>query len=94
MKDRNDVIPLLHTLRRPTFFTRDVDYYKTDLLHAGYCLVYLDVLADEAAEYVRRLLRHPLFRTQTQRMGKVIRIRPGGLSWWEAGAKAERVVSW
>ncbi len=94
MKDRNDIIPLLHTLRRPTFFTRDRDYYQADLRHAGYCLVFLEVTFDEAAEYIRRFLRHPSFRTQAQRMGKVVRVRHSGLSWWEAGGKAERAISW
>ena len=63
MKDRSEIIPLLHTLRRPTFFTRDHDFYKPDLCHPGYCLVFLDVAFDEAAEFIRRLLQHAAFRT-------------------------------
>ncbi len=94
MKDRNEVVPFLHTLRRPTFLTRDHDFYRADLLHHGYCLVLFDVKSREAAEFIRRFLRHPSFRTQAQRIGKVIRVRPSGLSWWEAGAKAERAASW
>ena len=43
MKDRNEIIPLLHSLRRPTLFTSDQDFYRPDWRHAGYCLVYLDV---------------------------------------------------
>lgn len=94
MTDRNDVIPLLHTLRRPTFFTSDIDFYKTDLRHAGYCLIFLDVLTDETAEYIRRFLRHPSFRTQSQRMGKIARVRPAGISWWEVGDESEHALSW
>src|SRR6266498_170925 len=75
MKDRNEIIPLLHSLRRITFFTRDHGYYKRDLLHAGYCLVWLDIAFDEAAEYIRRLLRHPAFRSEAQRIGRVVRVR-------------------
>jgi hypothetical protein len=52
MKDRSEIIPLLHTLRRPTFFTRDHDFYKADLCHPRYCLVFLDVAFDEAAEFI------------------------------------------
>lgn len=77
-----------------TFFTRDRDYYQADLPHAGYCLVFLDVAFDEAAAYIRRFLRHPAFRTQAQRMGKVIRVRPTGLSWWELGSATEHMISW
>jgi len=81
-------------LRRPTFFTRDEDFYKPNLRHSGYCLVHLDVLPEEVAEYIRRFLRHPSFRTQAQRMGKVVRVRHSGLAWWETGAKVEHAVSW
>jgi hypothetical protein len=34
MKDRNGVIPALHALRRPTFFTRDHGFYHPDS-HTG-----------------------------------------------------------
>ena len=70
MDDREEIIPLLHNLRRPTFFTRDEDFYHPWLRHPGYCLVFLDVRPDDAAHYIRRFLRHPSFRTQAQRMGK------------------------
>jgi hypothetical protein len=43
MEDREEIIPMLHTLRRPTFFTRDHDFYHPTLLHSGYCLVCLAV---------------------------------------------------
>jgi len=49
---------------------------------------------DEAAMYARRFLRHRSFRTQAQRMGKIIYVRPSGISWWEMGSKAERALSW
>jgi hypothetical protein len=80
MKDRSEIVPLLHTLHRPTFFTRDHDFYKSDLCHFGCCLVFLDVAFDEAAECIRRFLRHPAFRTQAERMGKVVRVHHNGVS--------------
>ncbi len=76
MKDHNDIIPLLHSLRRPTFFTRDQDYYDPELRHQNYCLVYLDVGPDEADEFIRRFLRHPSFRTQAEQMGNVLSAPP------------------
>lgn len=94
MKDRNDIIPRLHRLRRPTFFTHDADFYDPDLRHTGYCLVYLDVDEDEAAEYIRRVLRHPVFRTKAQRMGKVIRVRSSRLNFWQVGKKVEQAALW
>ena len=32
------IIPLLRTLKQPTFFTRDYDYFKQQLCNARYCL--------------------------------------------------------
>jgi uncharacterized protein (DUF433 family) len=81
MQDLEEIIPLLHSLGRLTFFTRDHDFYKPVLRHPQYCLVLLDVDMDEVAIYVRRFLRYPSFRTQARRMGKAIRVRPTSLSW-------------
>ena len=60
MKD-DEIIPFLHSLRRPTFFTRDLGFYDRSLCHAQYCLVCMAVGKYEAATFVRRLLRHPEF---------------------------------
>jgi hypothetical protein len=89
MKDREDILPLLHQLKPPTFFTLDHGFYHSTLLHQRYCLVFLDVWEDEAAEYIRRFLRHPEFRTQTQRMGKVVRVRHRSMSYWQIHVREE-----
>jgi len=94
MKDRTDIIPLLHTLRRPTFFTRDHGFYHPSLLHSAYCLVYLDVAFDEIADFIRRFLRYAFFRTQAQRMGKVVRVYHKGVSYWQVRVKKAHVLSW
>lgn len=94
MKDRDDIIPLLHTLRRPTFFTRDHGFYHPSLLHSAYCLVYLNVAFDEIADFIRRFLRHVTFRTQAQRMGKVVRVYHSGVSYWHVNVKKAQALSW
>jgi hypothetical protein len=93
-QDRDQIVPFLHSRRRPTFFTQDHDFYHPRLRHSGYCLVYLDVAPDEAADYIRRFLRHPSFRTQAQRMGKVVRVRHSGLTYWQVGDKNPHLVGW
>jgi hypothetical protein len=50
MKD-DEVIPFLLTLRHPTFFTLDWDYFERGLCHARCCLAYLDVGRDETAVF-------------------------------------------
>lgn len=76
----DEIIPLLHQLRCPTFFTRDSDFFDRRLCHQRYCLVYMDVDKYEAALFARRILRHPEFDTQAKRMGAVIRVSRSGLS--------------
>jgi len=93
MKD-DRIIPFLLGLRRPTFFTLDADFYRPSLCHSHYCLAYLDVRLDEAATFVRRLLRHLEFDTQAKRMGAVIRVSRAGLSIWRAHAERETHYGW
>jgi hypothetical protein len=94
MDDREEIIPWLHTLRRPTFFSCDRGFYDPQLRHPRYCLVHLDVYSHEVADYIRRFLRHKAFRTQAQRMGKVIRVRHSGITYWQIGHETEHVIGW
>jgi hypothetical protein len=43
MKDLTEIVPLLHRLSRPTFFTHDLGFFDPLLCHKGYSLVCLDV---------------------------------------------------
>lgn len=94
MDDREEILPLLHTLRRPTFFTRDHDFYHPWLRHPRYCLVYLAVKPDEVAFFIPRLLRHPHLCTQAQRMGKVVRVHHEGISFWQVRVDKQQKVAW
>jgi hypothetical protein len=80
-----NLIPALHQLPPSTFFTLDSDFYRPDWAHKRYCLVWLNVRALEAAEYIRRFLREPKFDTQAKRAGKVVRAHPQGLVYWHCG---------
>ncbi len=88
------IIPLLHGLRRPTFFTRDADFYRAHLRHAGYCLVYLAVDQYEAALFIRKVLHHPDLDTQAKRIGKVIRASHDRLTLWRIRAEIEINLDW
>lgn len=93
MKD-DEIIPFLLRLRRPTLFTLDLGLYNPHLRHAKYCLVCLDVDDDEAAIFIRRLLRHQEFDTQAKRMGTVIRVSSVGLSVWRLHDGKEMRFNW
>ncbi len=76
----DEIIPLLHQLRRPTFFTRDSDFFDRRLCHQRYCLVHLDIDKYEVALFIRRVLRNPDLDTQAKRMGAIIRVSHRGLA--------------
>lgn len=68
MKD-DQILSLLLKLSAPTF-----DFWNSELCHDRYCLVVLELNPDEAATFVRRILRHRLLKTKAKRLGRVIRV--------------------
>jgi hypothetical protein len=64
-QDEN-LIPVLHKLAEPMFFTLDQHFFRADWAHASYGLAWLDVADNEAAEFIRRFLRHSAFDTQSK----------------------------
>lgn len=89
-----DIIPLLHKLRRPTFFTSDADFYKRQLCHARYCIVCLAVEENETATFIRRLLRHPEFDTEAKRMGVVARVSYSSVIVWRLHQEQPHELVW
>lgn len=75
-------------------FTQDEDFFQRRLCHRAYGLLYLDVRYLEVAEFIRRFLRHPEFRTQAQRLGKVIRVHNHGVQFWQADLLGLAAVNW
>jgi hypothetical protein len=94
MKDREQVIPLLHSLNRPVLLTRDLGFYDKELRHPGYCIVCLAVGPNEAASYIRRFLRQPAFGSKRNRMGKVVRVSQIGIRAWQFGSEDEIEIGW
>lgn len=92
--DREQVIPLLHRLRRATFVTRDLGLYQRILCHERYRIVVLAVEKGKAAELTLRILRHPHFNTQHKRLGKVIRAAAAGIRYGPSALAIERELSW
>ncbi len=88
------IIPLLLTLRRPTFFTRDAGFFNRRLCHVRYALVHLDVDDMEAAAFIRRFLAHPQFNTRAGRMGVVARVSRARIDAWRLNASQEERYQW
>ena len=89
-----NLIPWLHRLAQPTFFSLDRDFYRPGWAHSGYGLVWLDVADDHAAEFIRKFLRHSSFDTQAKRMGTVIRVHSGGVVCWRSKQRSPQSLAW
>jgi hypothetical protein len=94
--DDENIIPVLHRLKRPTFFTKDRDFWRRKLVHPAYCLVHLDVPEHEGvvADYIRRFLGHPMFARRADRMGAVARVHVDGIHVWRRGVSKPQAVRW
>lgn len=90
----DNIIALLHRLKKATFFTRDEHFFQCRLCHPAYGLVWLDAAPEEAALFVRRVLRHPRFRSKARRMGVVIRAHHDGLEFWQRNRTALQRARW
>ena len=93
MKDK-EIITLLHSLNKTTFFTRDSDFFDPALRHSNYSPVNLNVNKNETALFIRRILRHPAFNTEAKRMGKVIRGTVEGVYVWQLHADEQEKLIW
>lgn len=89
-----EIVPLLHGVKSVTFFTLDSDFYKSRLCHPNYCLVFLDVEDHEAAQFIRRFLRHPSFDTQAKRAGTVISVSHTRLRVWKLHSERDTEFRW
>ncbi|MDA1272959.1 MAG: hypothetical protein O2960_02750 [Verrucomicrobia bacterium] len=95
ISDEN-ILSLLHRLKHPTFFTRDRDFWKAELSHPRYALVFMDIPEHEGlvATHIRRFLRHPSFNSNLKRLGKVIHVHQTGIELWHGGAQSKRFHEW
>ena len=88
-----EIYHLLHGTGK-TFHSQDSDHYHPDNRHKSYCLVYYEVRDAELVDYILRFLRHPEFNTHAKRLGKVIRVAPQYIEYWEVGKQERTRVEW
>jgi hypothetical protein len=89
-----DIVPLLHQLKQPVFFTHDRDFFRRGLTHQNYCLVWLDLFDSKAAEFIRAFLKHELFDTAAKRMGIVARAHQEGIDFWQRNRAVLQRSQW
>lgn len=86
---KDEAIPmLLRRVSQPTFLTINVDdFWLKVAAQPSYCIVAVPLRQHEslfAADWLRRCLRLPQFRTKASRMGKVILLRPTHIEYYES----------
>jgi len=95
---KDDRVPvLLRQLRQPTFVTIDMGFWDAGLRDTRYCILCFPLRNNEQYKLprlLRRLLRLPEFRTKAVRMGKVARVSPTRIEYWQLGDERVHGLSW
>ena len=84
---------LLHGTGK-TFHSQDSDHYHPNNRHQSYCLVYYEVKDAELVDYILRFLNHPEFNAHAKRLGKVIKVTPQYIEYWDVGKQEKTRVEW
>ena len=92
--DLQEILRFLHATKQITFFTRDLGFFRGRLCHSNYCLVVLTVPVLETADYIRKVLRHPDFKTRAKRNGKVMKVSTDRITFWETGRQRQSTTRW
>ena len=97
---KDEAIPtVLRSVRQPTFVTTNVgDFWRRIPAHSRYsvvCVALPNERLHELPPLLRRLLRLPEFNTKARRMGKVIRVSPSQLQYYEQqGEDITHIRTW
>jgi hypothetical protein len=93
----DSIAMLLRGVPFPTFVTINIaDFWRVIPADSRYAVVCMDLTAQQVLEIpdrLRRLLRIPTFKTKASRMGKVIRLRPTRIEYYEADGRVH-VLAW
>jgi hypothetical protein len=92
--DQQEILRYLHTTKQATLFTRDLGFFRRRLCHSNYCIVVLTVPVAETARYIRRLMRHPKFKTRASRAAKVIKLSRGKMQMWQGKSRSLIGLPW
>jgi hypothetical protein len=84
----------LHSAKEPTFFTRDLGFFRRRLCHPNYCIVVLAVPVSETATYIQNLLRYPHFKSKAKRVGKIVKLSTRKILMWHGRQRTFTGLPW
>jgi hypothetical protein len=88
---------ILRAQREPTFLTIDQGFWNRTLADRRYCVLYFALRDDQQPRIpylLRGAFRIPGFTSRAERMGKVARISPSGIDYWQLPLPALQHVGW
>jgi hypothetical protein len=92
----DDIPDILRQQAQPTFVTiNDHHFWRKVTADARFCIVCFDFSDAEARlipHLLKRLLRHPVFKTKAQRMGCVIRYTKAAVSYYTRQDRAVQTL--
>ena len=91
---KDEAVPtLLLQAVQPTFVTINVtDFWKKVRPHSGYCIITVALPKERAREVpdlLRRFFRLSAFETKALRMGKIIRLAPNHIRYYESDRRVQ-----
>ena len=95
---KDDALPaLLRKVNQPTFVTiNSDDFWRRAEPHADYCIVNVALPKErirEISTLLQRLFRLPEFKTKFARMGKIVRLNPNRIEYYESERRVRRLDS-
>ncbi len=95
---KDDAVPtLLRAQRQPVFVTiNNDDFWKKIEADPQFCIVcfeFSDSEVKKIPQILKRILRHPAFRTKAQRMGCVIRYTSMAVSYYTRNDRTIRTIT-
>jgi hypothetical protein len=92
--DEEQLLPHLRG-SRCTFHTQDEGFFKRRHRHRTYCIVcYVNITPERLSSWIVRFLRHREFNTHAKRLGRVIKVTPERIEYWEMGHEEKSLVEW
>jgi hypothetical protein len=95
---KDDAIPaLLLKAAQPTFVTiNPFDFWKQIQPHHGYCVIVADLPKERLGEIpalLRQFFRMSEFKTKASRMGKIVRLTPRSIEYYESDRRVQ-LLQW
>jgi hypothetical protein len=94
---KDKAIPtLLLKATQPTFVTINVtDFWRKARPHSAYCITLVALPRErvgEVSDLLRRLFRLSTFKTKASRMGKIIRLTPNRIEYYESDWRVQTLL--